>query len=55
MKLSKLITENTILPIHKRVLRAMTLSLGETDDVSDIWGFLTKTFKFLSIYNSVSC
>ena len=43
MKLSKLITENTILPIHKRVLRAMTLSLGETDDVSDIWGFLTKT------------
>jgi hypothetical protein len=43
MKLSKLITENTIQPIHKRVLRAMTLSLGETDDVSDIWGFLTKT------------
>ena len=43
MKLSKLITENSILPIHKRVLRAMTLSLGETDDVSDIWGFLTKT------------
>jgi len=42
MKLSKLITENTIQPIHKRVLRAMTLSLGETDDVSVTWSFLTK-------------
>jgi len=42
MKLSKLILENTIQPIHKRVLRAMTISLGETDDVSEIWAFLTK-------------
>jgi hypothetical protein len=42
MKLSKLIIENTILPIHKRVLRAMTLSLGETDDIAEVWGFLTK-------------
>lgn len=42
MKLSKLIVENTILPIHKRVLRAMTVSLGETDDTAEVWTFLTK-------------
>lgn len=43
MKFNRLLLENTITPIHKKVLRAMTLDLGETDDVAEIWGFLTDT------------
>lgn len=43
MKFRKLIIENTITPVHKKVLRAMTIDLGETDDVAEIWGFLTDT------------
>jgi flagellar capping protein FliD len=50
MKLSKLILENTILPIHKRVLRAMTVSLGETDDVAEVWTFLTKDLNISDMY-----